>query len=107
MNHSEKAESAPSTPGAEFEIRRRILFTGRVQGVGFRYTTLRVARHFRVTGYVKNLADGRVELIAEGEPIELERLQSAVREAMRGHIEHEDIADAPATGEFDRFAIRR
>lgn len=47
--------------------RRRIYFSGRVQGVGFRYTTERLARHYDVTGYVQNLPDGRVELVVEGE----------------------------------------
>ena len=44
-----------------------ILYEGRVQGVGFRYTTKSVANGFEVTGTVRNLTDGRVELVAEGE----------------------------------------
>ena len=48
--------------------RRRVVFSGRVQGVGFRFTCQSLARGFDVAGYVRNLADGRVELVAEGEP---------------------------------------
>lgn len=47
--------------------RRRIYFSGRVQGVGFRYTTERLAKGFDVAGTVRNLPDGRVELLVEGE----------------------------------------
>ena len=48
---------------------RRIIFHGRVQGVGFRYTTHRIARGFPVTGFVRNLTDGTVELVACGTPL--------------------------------------
>lgn len=47
--------------------RRRIYFSGRVQGVGFRYTTERLAKGFEIAGTVRNLSDGRVELLVEGE----------------------------------------
>ena len=53
-------------------IRRRVHFSGRVQGVGFRYTCQSIARGFDVGGYVRNLPDGRVEPLAEGEPGELD-----------------------------------
>ena len=48
-------------------VRRRVYFSGRVQGVGFRFTCQSLARGFEVAGYVRNLPDGRVELVAEGE----------------------------------------
>ena len=56
-------------------VRRRVLFSGRVQGVGFRYTTEAVASRFQVTGWVRNVRDGRVELVAEGLPDDCGRLQ--------------------------------
>ena len=55
-----------------------IFYTGRVQGVGFRYTTKNVALGYEVTGTVRNLSDGRVELIAEGQREELEAFQVAI-----------------------------
>ena len=48
-------------------VRRRLIYQGRVQGVGFRYTVASIARRFPVTGYVKNLPDGNVELAVDGE----------------------------------------
>jgi len=62
--------------------RYTVHFSGRVQGVGFRFTTTRVAREFTVAGYVQNLDDGRVRLVVEGERDELDRYVKAVQEAM-------------------------
>ncbi len=57
----------------------RLRVEGHVQGVGFRYSTLDVARQFRVTGYVMNLPDGAVELVAEGAPSEVAAFLAALR----------------------------
>lgn len=86
-------------------IRRTLLFSGRVQGVGFRYTTEAVAARFEVTGYVRNLPDGRVELVAEGASGELDRLQGAVEQAMSSNIREVVVADSPASGQFTGFRI--
>ena len=74
---------------------RRVYYSGRVQGVGFRYTAHRVSRGFDVAGAVRNLPDGRVELIAEGEPAEVDAFLQAVRDAMDHHIRHVDIEHWP------------
>lgn len=86
-------------------IRRVILFAGHVQGVGFRYTTQQVAARFAVTGYVRNLTDGRVQVVAEGTPDELDRFQAGVERAMVGHIENTTVSEAPSTREFSGFGI--
>lgn len=86
-------------------VRRTCLFSGWVQGVGFRYSVVREAKPFAVTGYVRNLSDGRVELVAEADSAELDRFQSAVAKAMRAHITDVEVRDAPATGEFTTFGI--
>lgn len=86
--------------------RRTVLYTGRVQGVGFRYTTQGIARRYDVTGYVRNLPDGRVELVAEGDRNELAAFLDDVRERMRTHIRDEKIDRGPANGEFGAFEIR-
>ncbi|MCH8149267.1 MAG: acylphosphatase [Planctomycetes bacterium] len=86
-------------------IRRTVYFTGRVQGVGFRYTACEVARSFGVVGVVKNLPDGRVQMVAEGEPGEVSRFQAAVADAMGGRISDVAGQDSPATGEFLSFSI--
>ncbi len=86
-------------------VRRTVYFSGRVQGVGFRFTVEAVASRFAVTGFVRNLRDGRVELVAEGAASELDGLQQAVEEAMRGNIREVNATDAPTTGEFTSFRI--
>ena len=86
--------------------RIRILYFGRVQGVGFRYTATSVSAGFEVTGMVRNLLDGRVELVAEGPREELEAFREAIREAGLGHfIRNEDVSWSEATGEFRGFTI--
>lgn len=87
-------------------IRRSILFSGRVQGVGFRYTTRALATDYRVSGYVKNLPDGRVETVIEGEPDEVDRFHRAVSTQMRSNIRCETQEEGSPTGEFDRFVVR-
>lgn len=90
--------------------RRRIsvFYTGRVQGVGFRYACKSVAMGFDVAGTVRNLADGRVELIAEGEKDELEEYCRAIRDEGMGRlIRNEQIDWSEATAEFRGFEIIR
>lgn len=86
-------------------IRRDMFFSGLVQGVGFRYTTAQVAARFAVTGYVQNLSDGRVKVVAEGTPGELGRFRDAIDQAMTGHIKTASVSETPATNEFPGFAI--
>ena len=85
---------------------REVYFEGLVQGIGFRYTTRRIAARFRVTGYVRNLPDGRVLLVAEGPPEESDRFLAAVRSAMDRYIEDVDQTVRPATGRFRDFGVR-
>ncbi len=88
--------------------RRRLhaYFTGRVQGVGFRYTVKSLAAGFEATGEVRNLPDGRVEFAAEGEPAELEAFLQAIRESEVGRfIRHEQVSWADAAGQFRGFEI--
>jgi len=88
--------------------RIEILYTGRVQGVGFRYTVKSVACGYEVTGTVRNLADGRVELIAEGERDELEAFRTAIRESEVGRfVRQEEVEWGASRGEFRGFEIVR
>jgi acylphosphatase len=83
-----------------------IYYSGRVQGVGFRYTAKTVALGYEVTGRVRNLSDGRVELIAEGQKDELEAFQVAIRESGLGSlIDGEQCSWDEAKGEFRGFEI--
>jgi acylphosphatase len=85
---------------------REIYFQGRVQGVGFRYTTERIAARFAVTGYVRNLPDRRVLLVAVGEAAELERFVQAVEEELGRHITGRQATTRPDSGQYRRFEIR-
>ena len=87
-------------------MRFDVHFEGRVQGVGFRYTVCRVAKELNVTGFVQNLSDGRVRLVAEGGTPELERLISSVEATMAGYIRNVDRLTGKAQGEFEGFGIR-
>ena len=97
------ADSAEDKSSAS--VRRVIVFTGRVQGIGFRYTSERIASRFDVTGFVCNLSDGSVELVAEGAVDDLDRFQRAVEEAMHRHIDQTQAQDTSPTGEFTAFRI--
>lgn len=87
--------------------RCRVLYRGTVQGVGFRWRAVDAARGVAVTGYVKNLPDGRVELVAEGGRGDVDRLLAAVRSRMGSLIEGEDAAWERASGEFRGFSVVR
>jgi acylphosphatase len=93
------------TIGAGVE-RRTYYFGGHVQGVGFRYTAQHLARNHPVSGFVRNLPDGRVELVAEGEPKDLDAMLDALKRQMEGFIRKLDVTTGPATGEFAGFTIR-
>jgi acylphosphatase len=86
-------------------VRRTVIYTGRVQGVGFRYTTCDVAADYDVTGYVKNLRDGRVELVAEGRSEEVDRFLDGVADALGGYVRDTQITASPATGQFNQFDV--
>jgi acylphosphatase len=84
---------------------RRALYSGRVQGVGFRYTARRIAQQHDVTGFVRNLDDGRVELVAEGSPSEIDRLLAGIAEAMTGYIRAVQVDAIPVTGKYASFDV--
>jgi len=86
-------------------IRRRIFYQGHVQGVGFRYTTHRIAANFDVTGYVKNLTDGRVEVVIEGQAKEIKAFMDELAADMKGYIRETTVIDEIFSDEFDTFSI--
>jgi len=88
--------------------RLRIFYSGRVQGVGFRYTVRTLATGFEVTGAVRNLPDGRVELTAEGSRKELDGFCKAIQDSELSHfIQQEQAEWSPAKNEFRGFEIVR
>jgi acylphosphatase len=85
---------------------RRVTFTGHVQGVGFRYTTKNLASGFDVTGYVKNLSDGGVELLCQGLPSEMDAFLTEVRRHFGGQIREEKTDASPVGEAYRGFEIR-
>ena len=87
--------------------RLSVFWSGRVQGVGFRYTTESVALELGVTGWVRNLPDGRVEALAEGPEKALKTLLERIASGpMKGYLRGVEIHWGSPTGEFDDFQVR-
>jgi acylphosphatase len=93
-------------------IRKVVFYSGRVQGVGFRYTTANCAKRFDVAGYVQNLSDGRVRLDVQGSADQVQGLLDAIDRAMAGNIEARDVSEPPADAALgdphdpDAFGVR-
>ncbi len=88
-------------------VRASVHYTGTVQGVGFRWRVVQTAGGFDVTGYVRNLADGRVELVAEGARADVDAFLAAVRSRLGDCIEDEQAEWGAATGRFRAFDVAR
>ena len=86
--------------------RAQVHFAGHVQGVGFRYSVLQVAKGYEVTGYVENVSDGRVLLVAEGERDEIDAFVTAVGERMDGYIRKTERQDSSGPRQHQGFLIR-
>jgi acylphosphatase len=82
---------------------RMVYYSGQVQGVGFRATAERIAKDFPVTGWVKNLADGRVQLLAEGPSDAIEAFLKAVRAHWKESIKKEEAQEQPVSGKYKEF----
>ena len=99
---------SPASAPATSRHRLNIFYSGRVQGIGFRYAVKNLAAGFEVTGLVRNLPDGRVELIVEGARDEVEAFRAAIRdEGLAGFIRDEQLSWAAAQNEFRGFEISR
>lgn len=88
-------------------IRRRVLFRGQVQGVGFRYTTASIARRHPVVGFVRNLPDGSVELVAEADAFTLDQFLADIASEFAGYIRQQEAHDVERDEAFDEFRIQR
>ena len=85
--------------------RRHVHYSGNVQGVGFRYAARGLVQGRAVTGFVRNLPDGRVEVVVEGEGGEVAGFLEEIRAEMQGYIEDARVDDEPPTGEFSTFQV--
>ncbi|HID23998.1 MAG TPA: acylphosphatase [Planctomycetaceae bacterium] len=86
--------------------RLRVIYHGRVQGVGFRFTTASLARRYPVVGYVRNVPNGTVELVVEGEAGAVDEFLQAIERTFRGYIHNWDVVELPPGERFERFEIR-
>ena len=82
-----------------------VFYTGRVQGVGFRFTTQDLARDLNVYGWAKNLGDGRVEVVAEAEEEVLQDFLGKINKYFSQYIQDVDLQWQAASGEFKEFGI--
>src|SRR4051812_32863507 len=92
-------------PPAKPEKACMVYYSGRVQGVGFRATAVEIAKDYPVTGWVKNLPDGRVQLLAEGPAEAVDKFLKAVRTRWDGNIEKEGVETPAPTGKYQSFEI--
>jgi acylphosphatase len=83
----------------------RVVYSGRVQGVGFRYRAVEIAREFPVTGWVKNLTTGQVELWAEGDEDSVKAFLAAIRAVWGSFIRSEQTDWDPALGAYSSFDV--
>jgi acylphosphatase len=81
-------------------------YSGDVHGVGFRFTAVDLARRYGVKGWVRNCADGRVELVAEAKEAALQSFLSQIRSSMAHYINDEDTSFLGPTNEYSGFEIR-
>ena len=89
-------------------VRAHVFVSGRVQGVGFRYSTFDLAAELNLGGWVRNLPDGRVEAVFEGDEDAVRRAVEWCRAGPPGaFVERVSLEWQPATGEFEEFRIER
>ncbi|MDD5060204.1 MAG: acylphosphatase [Candidatus Omnitrophica bacterium] len=88
------------------EKQLHIFYSGRVQGIGFRYTVLEIASQEKVSGWVKNLKDSRVEVIIEGNQVSLDNFLKQVSSKFSNYIEDTAIEELPTGSKFKDFKIK-
>ncbi len=86
-------------------IAKHIIFIGRVQGVGFRFTAHRIASRYRLAGFVRNLRDGTVEMLAQGPAEDIEDCVQDIKEAMAGYVRETVIDEVPLDPKYTDFRI--
>jgi acylphosphatase len=103
-NHCGTLGEADLMTGMQVQV--EVLYSGRVQGVGFRFNAQHIARNCGVAGFVQNLPDRRVRLVAEGEREEVQRYLERVAASMESNIADADRQEHPYSGAFSGFEIR-
>ncbi len=94
------------TTDSDMHVRWHIFFFGRVQGVGFRFTCREVAGRYEVSGWVKNVPNGSVEMIVEGGVTSVRNYVADVCDSTHGHVSTKEITKGDASNEFNSMQIR-
>ncbi len=84
---------------------KHIIFTGRVQGIGFRFTALDIANRYRLTGLVRNLPEGTVEMITQGPSDDIADCIRDIKEAFEGYIRETKTEEIPPDPQYTNFKI--
>jgi len=86
-------------------VARHIIFTGNVQGVGFRFTAHRIANRHQLTGFVRNAPDGTVEMLTQGQPEDIDNCIKDLKDSFAGYIRETQIEDVPPNPRYADFRI--
>lgn len=86
-------------------VARHIIFNGSVQGVGFRFTAHRMAGRHQLTGYVRNLRDGTVEMLAQGKAEDIDDCIRDIQQSLPGHVRDVKIKEVPPNLTYSDFRI--
>jgi len=86
-------------------VAKHIIFIGRVQGVGFRFTTYRIANLHQLFGFVRNVPDGTVEMLAQGQPEDIDNCINDIKESFTGYIRETKIEEMPPNTRYTDFKI--
>ena len=106
LREQEAVGSNPTFPTIFMKKLAHVYYSGRVQGIGFRFTAQRIAEELGICGWVKNLDDGRVEVSAEASEDKLNDFLAQVNSACNRYIQDTQVSWEPATGEFHDFGVR-
>jgi len=86
-------------------VAKHVIFEGRVQGVGFRFTALRIANRYGLTGWVRNVPDGSVEMLAQGNSRDIENCLRDIQDSFQGYIAGTETREAPLDTKYADFRI--
>jgi len=86
-------------------VAKQIVFTGHVQGVGFRFTAHRMANRHQLAGFVRNLRDGSVEMVAQGSAGDIDDCIGDIKESFPGYVREVFINDIPPDPKYTIFKI--
>ena len=86
-------------------VAKHIMFVGRVQGVGFRFTAHRAANRHQLTGFVRNLPDGNVEMLAQGPVEDINDCIRDIKEYFTGYLREAKIQEVPPDPRYTNFKI--